>query len=188
MSSEPIRAYARLNARLRPMDRGELYEDPLQEALGEAGCAEVVGGGTQLAEEGEIAYCGLDIDISDPGRAVPLICATLERLGAPRGSVLSYEADGTTHEVPFGSNEGLAIYFNGTDLPAEVYARCDINHVWSEIERLIEGIGGIQSYWEGASETALYLYGTSAAEMRERISGFMGEYPLCAQARYVVVA
>ena len=31
MSAEPILAYARLNARILPLDRGERYEDPLIE-------------------------------------------------------------------------------------------------------------------------------------------------------------
>ncbi|TXH70157.1 MAG: hypothetical protein E6Q88_08665 [Lysobacteraceae bacterium] len=188
MSASPIFAYAKLNARIQPMDRGDLYEDPLQQALEATGLAEVTGGGTMQMQSGEIEYCGIDLDLHDPENAVALICATLERLGAPKGSSLSYEADGRRHEVPFGRLEGLAIYFNGTDLPDHVYAECDINHVWAEIERLIEGVGRIQSYWQGPTETALYLYGDSAARMRERIAGFMAEYPLCAQARYDTVA
>ncbi len=51
-----------------------------------------------------------------------------------------------------------------------------------------EGIGKIHSYWEGARETALYLYGSSAETMRERIADFMAEYPLCERARYDIVA
>jgi hypothetical protein len=188
VSATPIMAYAKLNARLRPMDRGDLYEDPLQEALEADGFAEVVGGGTMLQETGEVDYCGIDIDLRDVERGVPMICATLEALGAPKGSVLTYTRDDTPHEVPFGRNEGLAIYFNGTDLPPHVYAESDINHVWQEIERRIDGIGKIHSYWEGARETALYLYGDSAALMRERIADFMAAYPLCERARYDIVA
>jgi hypothetical protein len=32
-SMPPISAYAQLNARIMPLDRGERYEDPLAEAL-----------------------------------------------------------------------------------------------------------------------------------------------------------
>ena len=170
------------------MDRGDLYEDPLQETLDGTGVAEVSGGGTMQAANGEIDYCGIDLDIHDVDRAVPLICATLETLGAPKGSSLCYEVDGRRFERPFGKLECLAIYFNGTDLPPQVYAESDINHVWAEIQRLIDGVGTIQSYWEGPTETALYLYGASAADMRERIAGFMAEYPLCERARYDVIA
>ena len=82
MSATPIMAYAKLNARLRPMDRGGLYEDPLQEALEADGFAEVVGGGTMLQESGEVDYCGIDIDLRDVERGVPMICATLDALAA----------------------------------------------------------------------------------------------------------
>ncbi len=186
--ADTISAYAKLNARVQPIDRGDLYEDPLQEVLEQHGCAEIVGGGSQLMDHAEIEYCGIDIDITDIERAVPLICSTLESLGAPKGSNLTYTINGQTHAVPFGRLEGLAIYFNGSDLPDHVYAECDINHAYAEINRLIEEIGGIQSHWQGPTETALYLYGHSAEDMRSRIAGFMCTYPLCAQARYDVIA
>ena len=188
MPAEPMLAYARLNARLQPMDRGSLYEDPLEQVLEGQGIAAVAGGGTMQMPTGEIEYCGIDIDLFDVEKAVPLVCSALERLGAPQGSVLSYALDGREVTHPFGRLEGLAIYFNGTDLPDHVYAQCDINHVWEQIERLIEGVGSIQSYWQGPTETALYLYGDSELDMRGRIAGFMAEYPLCERARYERIA
>jgi hypothetical protein len=45
---------ARLNDRAQPLDRGELYEDPLDEILKTHDIGEVTGGGTQLGEAGEI--------------------------------------------------------------------------------------------------------------------------------------
>ncbi|MGN6222077.1 hypothetical protein [Pseudoxanthomonas sp.] len=188
MSQPATFVYARLNARLRPLDRAELYGDPLQEALEKSGVGEVTGGGTMQAQSGEIQYCGIDVDAYDLDRAVPLICGLLEQMGAPRGSRLEFEQDGVQREVAFGKLEGLAIYLNGTELKPEVYAESDVNHVWSEIERLMEGVGSIQSYWEGSAETALYLYGDSVNAMRERIAGFMDTYPLCERARYEVIA
>lgn len=188
MSPPATFVYAHLNARLRPLDRAELYEDPLQEALEESGMAEVTGGGTMQAQSGEIEYCGIDLDVHDMDKAVPQICSLLEQMGAPRGSRLEFEHAGVQQQVAFGKLEGLAIYLNGTELKPEVYAESDVNHVWSEIERLLEGAGSIQSYWEGPAETALYLYGDSVDVMRERIAGFMAAYPLCERARYETIA
>jgi hypothetical protein len=188
MSDSAIPAYARLNARVRPLDRGEIYEDPLQEKLDGMGLAEVVGGGTMQMQGGEIEYCGIDLDVYDVDKAIPLICSVLEDLGAPKGSRLEIEIDGKSRHVSFGRLEGLAVYFNGTDLPEAVYSECDINFVWSEIDRMIEGIGRIQSYWQGPTETALYLYGSSTESMKQLISGFMAEYPLCERARYELIA
>ncbi|REJ71410.1 MAG: hypothetical protein DWQ34_20245 [Planctomycetota bacterium] len=188
MSNEPILAYARLNARIMPFDRGERYEDPLQEALEANRFAEVTGGGTMQSENGEIDYCGIDLDIFNRDEAVPFICDFLAECGAPKGSVLQYEFDGRQQETPFGFLEGLAIYFNGTDLPDEVYEKCDINHVYDEVNRLLDDRGEIQGHWQGPTETALYLYGYSASEMRDLIAEFMVSYPLCDRARYATIA
>jgi hypothetical protein len=184
----PFPAYAQLNARIMPLDRGERYEEPLGEALAESGFGEVTGGGTMQSKEGEIEYCGIDIDLYDVAKGVPFICEFLAKRGAPRGSKLQYELKGKKVEVPFGLAEGLAIYLNGTDLPDEVYRECDVNEVYDEINRLLGDRGSIQGHWQGPTETALYLYGCSAEEMRELIAGYMAEYPLCQRARIVTIA
>ena len=85
----PTAAFAILNARLRPMDRGELYEDPLLEALDGGVIADVVGGGSQLLlGRNEVEYCCIDLDIFDILRGVPLITSVLDDAGAPKGSYL----------------------------------------------------------------------------------------------------
>jgi len=185
---QPISAYAQLNARIMPLDRGERYEDPLAEALAENGFAAITGGGTMQSKEGEIEYCGIDLDLFDVPKGVPFICDFLTHRGAPRGSKLQYETDGQKIEVPFGMAEGLAIYLNGTDLPDEVYRVCDVNDVYDEINRLLGDRGAIQGHWQGPRVTALYLYGNSADEMRSLIAGYLAEYPLCQRARVVTIA
>ena len=47
---------------LGPIERGEKYANPLSDALGEFG--EVTGGGSQLGEDGTIAFCGLDVVVN----------------------------------------------------------------------------------------------------------------------------
>jgi hypothetical protein len=114
------------------------------------------------------------------------IIETLERLGAPKGSKLICGEQG--EEIPFGRTEGLAVYLNGTDLPQEVYENSDVNHVFEEFNRLLEGEGQIHSYWEGPEETALYMYGSSFAAMKSLLAEFIESYPLCQRARIVQVA
>ena len=177
---------AQLNARLQPMHRGELFEDPLDDALQELGLGSVTGGGTQLSESGEVAYCDIEIDVTAfDERSVQAIINLLEGLGAPRGSQLR----AGEQELPFGNTEGMAIYLNGTDLPDEVYKECDSNVVYSELERLIADCGGeIYSYWQGPAETALYLYGDSFKAMHDSVADFLATYPLCQKCRVEQIA
>jgi len=177
----------RLNAKLQPMDRAEHFEEPLDAALKEARLGQVTGGGTMQEASGEIAYCDIEIALSAaPDKAVPAIIAAFDHLGAPRGSTLLMEGAGTEREL--GKAEGLAVYLNGTDLPQETYETCDSNFVYSEFERLLAGEGRVLSFWEGATETAFYMYGGSFPEMRKRLEAFIASYPLCQRCRIVQVA
>jgi hypothetical protein len=178
---------AQLNDRAEPMDRGELYEDPLIEVLQKHRAGEVVGGGTMLGENKEIKFCDIEIEVREPiAKNIELIKQTLEELGAPKGSKLRLlDQD---EELSIGKNEGLAVYLNGTDLPDDVYAECDANFVYSEFNRLLEGAGMVHSHWQGPTETALYMYGPSFETMKKRLADFLGTYPLCQRARILQIA
>jgi hypothetical protein len=180
-------AFAQLNARIIPIDRGEFYEDPLMEAFSGNGLGRVTGGGTMQSKEGEIAFCGIDLDLFDVPNGVPFVCEFLNECGAPRGSKLEYEVEGKKIEVPFGVTEGLAVYLNGTDLPPNVYQECDVNQVIEGINQRLDGRGAIMGYWQGPTETALYIYGNAADEMQKLIAPFLAEYPLCQRARVVTI-
>jgi hypothetical protein len=177
---------ARLNAKLQPMHRGDLFEDPLNERLEQAGHGTVTGGGTQLTASGEVEYCDLEISV---GAASPEVLdwlvATLDDLGTPKGSQLEIEGAAPRE---FGTLEGLGVYLNGTDLAADVYANCDSNVVYDELEAALGERGGVMSWWQGPTETALYLYGASADEMRQLIAPFLASYPLCERCRVVQIA
>jgi hypothetical protein len=178
---------AQLNDRAQPMDRGELYEDPLQEVLEKHRAGNVVGGGTMLRADKEIDFCDIEIEVREPADEIlALIKKTLEELGAPKGSKLRLEARG--EELPIGKNEGLAVYLNGTELPDDVYAECDANFVYSEFNRLLGDDGKVHSHWQGPTETALYMYGPSFETMKDRLADFLGTYPLCQRARIVQIA
>lgn len=178
---------AQLNARLQPLDRGDIFEDPLDDTLQNTGLGEVTGGGTLQAREGWIRQCDIEMDLpAADAETLRKIAGHLEALGAPKGSKLLVEETGT--EVPFGTSEGLAIYLNGTDLEDSVYQSCDVNYVIAELDRLLGSAGRYCSYWDGPSETALYIYGPSAEAMRELILPLIETYPLCEGARIEQIA
>lgn len=184
---EPHFIVVTLNARIQPMHRGEIYEDPLDEILTKNSLGEVSGGGSLQAQSGEIEHCDVEIQVNDyRGETVEFIKSSLEEIGVPKGSKIKVEA--TDSEVEFGTLEGLAIYLNGTDLDAEVYANSDSNHVYSELDRLTYGVGKVYSYWQGPTETAFYLYGTSFVQMKTQIDELLNNYPLCQKCRIEQIA
>jgi hypothetical protein len=180
----PLVCYAKINEKIRPIERGETYEEPLTAALAENGFGIVEGGGTLQQKSGEIEYVGKDVGLSDRDAGIPFVCRFLEERGAPKGSVFEIGDE----RFPFRRVEAIAVYFDGVNLPAEVYRESDINFVWAEFEKRIGPAGKIRGYWEGSTETALYLYGTSAVEMRAQISDFLASYPLCKSVRVVTFA
>lgn len=174
----------KLNARFQPKHRFEL-EDALQEILEKKQMGEVTGGGTAQNPDGEIAYCDIDIHLEeDKQDNVKWLADLLDRMGIPKGSVLQ----GEELEIQVGTLEGLAYYSNGTDLSDEVYRTCDINYVIEQMEKAIEGIGHMYSYWEGTTYTALYFYGSSYEEMKRKIESFIAQYPLCQKCRIERIA
>lgn len=174
----------KLNARFQPKHRFEL-EDALQEILEKEQMGEVTGGGTALHPDGGVAYCDIEIHLADDVLdAVDWLTDLLNGIGIPKGSMLQ----GIEPEIEVGTLEGLAYYSNGVDLPEEVYRTCDINYVIEQMEQAMEGIGRMYSYWEGNAYTALYFYGTSFTEMKEKIEPFIATYPLCQKSRIEQIA
>jgi hypothetical protein len=178
---------AQLNHRIKPIDRGEQYEDPLDEMLQAGGLGEVTGGGTMVQESGEIDYADIEIGISgNVDETVGRIIAFLEEAGAPKGSKIIFADDDRV--IDFGKLEGLGLYLNGTDLPDKVYEEEDINDVVEELDALLEGVSAFDSFWEGSTETALYAYGASFAEMKSIIEPYLTKHPLCQLARIEQIA
>lgn len=174
----------KLNARFQPKHRFEL-EDALQEILGKKQLGEITGGGTAQNPDGEIAYCDIEIYLfKDDSASLEWLVSLLNKIGIPKGSVLQ----GIKPEIEVGTLEGLAYYLNGVDLPNEVYQTCDINYVIEQMENILEGIGRMYSYWEGSIYTALYFYGKTFSEMKERITPFIMNYPLCEKCRIEQIA
>jgi hypothetical protein len=175
----------KLNARLMPLDRGAMFEDPLDDELKQRNLGEVAGGGTGLFESGEVRFCDVEINLANTSEeTISWLIQLLELRGAPKGSTLHLG----TKEIPLGVTEGLALYLNGSDLPSEVYENSDVNFVYEELDRLTEGVGMVFSYWEGPTETALYLYGSSFQALESKIQPLISTYPLCQKCRIVQIA
>lgn len=176
----------RLNARLQPVHRFQL-EDVIHTILIKEHMGETIGGGTAQDPEGETTYCEVEIHLNDskPSNLIRLT-NILNNLGIPKGSALCGVDPEFNIEV--GTLEGLAYYFNNTELPYHIYETCDVNYALEQMERAIDGIGHLYSYWKGGAYTALYFYGSSYCEMKQKIAPFDAEYPLCQKSRIVQIA
>ena len=78
--------YVLIHEPLGPVDRGEKYEDPLSDALGELG--EITGGGSQMGEGNSIAFCGLDVVVNHRERGLKAIRECLRACGAPPDTII----------------------------------------------------------------------------------------------------
>jgi hypothetical protein len=181
---------AQLNHKLMPMDRGERYEDPLNDALAKNGYGATDGGGTMMEKSKEIEYIDVEMNLTQTDKSIPFVIEHLESYGAPKGSklIIRDQKDDKVREVPFGKIEGVGVYLDGVNLPDEVYKTCDSNLVIKEFDTLLKGHGKVQSHWQGSTETALYIYGDDAELMKKLIAPYITTYPLCKGARVVTIA
>lgn len=182
---------ATLNDKLMPIDRGSFYEDPLDEYLKKLRIGEVTGGGTGFVKEvgGEISFCDLEILLYSEEidfDSINKIITKLEDIGTPKGSKLKIEK--TEEEKEFGKLEGISIHIDGLNLPKEVYENSDINHVISEVKRLIGDKTEFVRHLVSNEETVLYFYGNSFDEMKGQINDFIDKYPLCKGAKIKQIA
>lgn len=147
---------------------------------------QVTGGGTLLSEAGEPLSCDIDVEAEQapPGGVITVLTRFLNAAGVPRGSCAALDE---RDRVGFGVTDGLGLYLDGRGLPAQVYEASDVNELISLLGDALTGHGKLESWWEGPAETALYLYGASAPEMRELISGVLATYPLCRGSRLVAI-
>jgi hypothetical protein len=83
--------------------------------------------------------------------------------------------------------DGGSVYLNGADLPREVYASSDVNDLIAALLERLGADGDMQSYWEGPRETALYLYGASAARMDALTANVLARFPLAQRCRVVLL-
>ena len=180
---------ATLNDKVMPIDRGEIYEDPLDEFLQANGIGEVTGGGTMQLKTGELEYCDVEIQLNSneiDESQIKLIINKLEELGAPKGSRLLIEK--TEQKIQFGKKEGLGIYLDGINLSDEVYESSDSEALAVEIRSLAGIKDNTLRYWQGNTETGLYFYGNSFEHIKNSINDFVGSHPECENCRIEQIA
>jgi urease accessory protein len=87
--------------------------------------------------------------------------------GYENGRAMAADAAGYLFVLGVAAIGGLvtALVSAATDLPDTVYQESDVNFVYEEFGRLVGSEGRVVSHWNGPRETALYLYGRSAAAM-----------------------
>ena len=163
-----------LNARLQAVHRQELIEDVWKELVAKYKLGKFMGGGILKNSAGEIISC--DVEMMIRKEKMEKFLELLEEVDTiPKGSI----AIVGNEKRQIGIAEGLAIYLNGTDLSPEIYENCDINYLMEMLEEALEDVMLGTSYWENGRETALYYYGRSYEELKEKIAPILESYPLC---------
>lgn len=95
MEAETELVYVMLPESLMPLDRGDRYEDPLDDELQASGVGYVSGGGSSLGDERPdgsrlIEYCGVDVEARDLDAVLELLRRKLPELECPSGTQLHY--------------------------------------------------------------------------------------------------
>ncbi|MCU0906480.1 MAG: hypothetical protein MUF73_03340 [Rhodobacteraceae bacterium] len=158
-----------------------IFAQPLSRALSEAGLGRVAGHRVALNDTGEVVGLGLSVQlVSRAGRALDRVVQELERLDAPRGSVLLI--DDRAPPITFGAAEGLGLYLSRAALQAvddSPTAHLDV------VEDCIDALAGLASYQGSAAladRVALYFYGASFNKMSNALAYVLDTNPACRDA------
>jgi hypothetical protein len=178
---------ARIPEHIEPLDRGQRYEAPLNDALASRELGMLSSAGTHLTPESEIGYVDLEIALANLNAALGVVKRTLEAQGAPVGSRLLFRRNGIDEELPFGVQEAVAVYLDGVSLANEVYERTNIEELVTRVAEAVESVGGEwRGSWNGPSETALYQFGPSADAMLDALLPVFDSFAICQNARVVI--
>ena len=119
-------------------------------------------------KSGEIEFIDVEMTLTRTHESIPFVIERLESYGAPKGSKLIIREGRQKREIPFGQIEGFGVYLDGVNLPDEVYKTSDVNLVIKEFNKRLKRHGNVQSYWQGTTETALYIYGDNVEKMKAK--------------------
>ncbi len=83
--------FVKIPESVMPIERGEKYEDPLNNFLVTESLGEVTGGGSSLSHpdsngKRSIEWVGVDVEVYDPEKALPLVIKKLKEIGVPEGT------------------------------------------------------------------------------------------------------
>ena len=74
---------------IQPFERGDRFEDPLDQALRAAGrLGKCVGGGTAMDAK-QVTRCDVEVEVKDRAKAVPVIRKVLSAAAAPPGTTVT---------------------------------------------------------------------------------------------------
>lgn len=179
--SFPFIAVATITESIGPLDRSAKYADPLDSTLRSAGLGMVTGGGSQMDASRQIAFVDIEVSLADLEGSIDLLRTTLQRLGAPSGSVLSFERNGTIAVISVATGEASPMPDAGAkamqrrllDPASHVVPTYDQNDVLRTAERLLASYRSlfIDSYPLGPIDPDAYQrdvfvwYDTTGAEL-----------------------
>jgi len=184
----PYDIVIQINDKVSPLDRRNLYMLPLHDFLSENNYGEISGGGILKEEPGEIIFCDIHVKFYKEKISTAVlndIINFVEICGAPKGSKIIIEK--THQEIPFGKNEGIAIYLDEKNIEEKNHESY-VDFVQSEISKRTNISSTTERYWKGNSTTGLYFYGQSFEKMKDEVSHFMIANPLYKTARIAQIA
>ena len=182
----PHRVTARIWESIRPVSRGQRYEDPLEAVLKAKNLGELDGGGSQLGQGDEIVFAEIELRLANLDEALSETRMLLENAGAPEGSEFLFERAGARHVLPFGVFQGVAIILDGATLPDDVYAQSDGDALMDSLNGALGSAGEVRNHWDGPQDTVLYLYGRNAEEMFQLVQPVLLADPQCENARVML--
>jgi hypothetical protein len=187
LATERHFVFAQIWEAIQPLDRGDRYEDPLEAALASGNLGEITGGGSSHDPDHGIHYAGIDIEIAS-WSTLELLKRVLEDAGAPRGSELQFERDGTSEVLPFGTGERVTIWLDGVTLPDEVYERFSTDELADRIVAAMafDPRAEIRGSWKGPRETSIYIHCTNAEAVYAALFPVLSASPACQNARVIV--
>ncbi len=185
--SEPHYISVRLPLKIGPMDRGEMWEDPLMARLDSDPMGEVTGGGTMMAADGGIAYCDLEVALPDlTDKRLDELQAHLDALGAPKGT--EFITDDGISLRKFGTVSVVGIGLDGSGLPDEAYEGFDPD-IFND--QILSALGDGYSYGgshAGHRYTYFYYHGPDAAHIDKTLRSIADAQPIGTGAQFDQVA
>ena len=90
--------YVMIPGNLGPMDRGDLFEDPLDDELQRTELGYVSGGGSSLGDEQpdgtrQVEFCGIDVEALNLDKTLEMLRGHLPGLECPIGTQLHYRKE-----------------------------------------------------------------------------------------------
>jgi len=181
-------ASIQINDKCGPMLRGEFYREPLEKFFKRNKLGEVTGGGTLLQENGQPAYCEIELSIKDETEEVVSEVKNKIDSITPKGSILYLENE---QELPVGNLEGVALNLHFTKAPQELLDKTDFQALWDGVDKAIASAGKMHDTWEGPETFTIYYYGIDAdkiiSTVQEKLEGHeIGKYIEPVQLPFVI--